>query len=431
MAGVVACALLTLAVYLFAHRAIDLFVDHRLANEASLLIGPSTAPAVGDVIERVNALKDRRDTADIGAALFDRAGNQLAGRLRLQRPPVLGASALGKRDRIPAIERGRALGRRFGDNMVLVVVADSEPVPHFDLLLLGILSLGSLMVASATGVSLLLAARVVGRHMRDMRGAAEAIIGGDLRRRIPETGGDTEFDRQAHTFNRMLDRIDELMGSLRHVAQDAAHDLRSPLVRLQTRLTRLSQQAGLGAHEAEVEAALADCEAMVELLATVLRIAEVEGGSRRSQFAPVRLDELAARMVALYEPMVRDGGRMLELAGTAPISLRGDRPMLSQLLANLIENAHRHTPPGSRIRVSVRTEDRDVAILEVTDDGPGIPPSARAMALRRFGRLEASRSTEGHGLGLSLVGAVAKLHGGGVVLGDAAPGLRVTIRLPV
>lgn len=259
---------------------------------------------------------------------------------------------------------------------------------------------------------------------------AEAIIEGDLARRVPVRGTGDDLDRLAGTLNRMLDRIGVLMDSLRQVSSDVAHDLRTPLSRLRQRLEGALTSAGsVAEYQAAVEAAVAEAESLLETFSALLRIAQVEGGSPRSGFRDVDLSGVVEAVVDAFLPDAEDGGRAL-VSDVAPnVAMRGDQELLTQMLANLAENALRHTPAGTRILVRLG-EGGDGPLLEVEDNGPGVPEEDRARILRRFYRGERSRTTAGSGLGLSLVAAVAELHDAALLLDDARPGLRISITFP-
>ena len=262
---------------------------------------------------------------------------------------------------------------------------------------------------------------------------AEAIIAGDMTRRIQTTGTGDEFDRLATSLNAMLDRIVQLMANLQQVSNDIAHDLRTPLSRLRQSLEHTRTHAATERDYAEaVERAIEEADGLLATFSALLRISQIEAGSQRSAFRPVDLTEVVETVCEAYAPDVEEGGRVLACAVATGIVIDGDRELLVQLLANLIENALSHTTPGTAVRVDLRglSPVDPGAILEVSDDGPGIPASERDKVLRRFYRLERSRTTPGNGLGLSLVAAIVKLHGADLALSDRGPGLCVTIRFP-
>jgi signal transduction histidine kinase len=267
------------------------------------------------------------------------------------------------------------------------------------------------------------------RRLATMTGAAEAIIDGDMTRRIPVRGSDDDLDRLAVTYNRMLDRIAALMESLRQVSNDIAHDLRTPLARLRQ---RLEASRALTSQPEQVEAvsgALADVDAILATFAALLRIAQVESGARKAAFRPVDLAMLARTVVEAFAPSAEDAGQRMGVEAEAPLMIEGDPDLLTQMLANLVENALRHAGANACIAVRAVAE-AGSARLSVTDDGPGVPESERQRVFDRFYRLERSRSTQGSGLGLALVAAVARLHGAAIELGDAARGLEVRVSFP-
>ena len=254
---------------------------------------------------------------------------------------------------------------------------------------------------------------------------AEAIIEGDLHRRVPVRGTGDDLDRLADTLNRMLDRIGALMDSLRQVSSDVAHDLRTPLSRLRQRLDgALTHARSVADYEAAVEASVVEVEGLLGTFSALLRIAQVEGGSPRAGFRDVDLSGSADAVVDAFLPDAEEGGRTLAGEVAPGVTIPGDQELLTQMLANLVENALRHTPPGTRIRVRLAAV-AGGSLLAVEDDGPGVPEEERARILQRFYRGERSRTTPGNGLGLNLVAAVAELHGAELRVEDAGPGLRV------
>ena len=258
------------------------------------------------------------------------------------------------------------------------------------------------------------------------------IVGGDLQRRIAVRGSGDEFDHLAISLNTMLDRIQTLMEGLHQVSTDIAHDLRTPLTRLRQRL-ELAQRRGGGDQQtfhAVVDATLKDLDTILETFSALLRIAQIESGARRAGFAELDLGELLRAVVELYLPALEEKNQTLGEHINAGLRVSGDRQLLMQLFANLLENAVRHSPVGAHIEVSVKRRAERVEAC-VADNGPGIPAALQAKVLQRFYRLEQSRTTPGSGLGLSLAAAVAGLHEASLALEDNAPGLRVRVSLPV
>jgi len=419
-----------LATYSATIRTIRNLVDQRLSH-----VSESLAPDGGRLdrqrlIAQIDALSRQRDTGDLGIALFDEEGRWIGGNVRLSRRVPMGFSGVSVADKIEGLSKGRALARRLGDGTVLVAIAEMEPFDNYDLerQRIYLIGFGSIILIVVGGTSLF--SRVVHRRITRIHSAADAIFDGDMSYRVPVSGSKGAFDRQGIAFNRMLDRINELMEGIRGVSDDIAHDLRTPLARLRGRLAALSQKAGDGELVVEIDEAIAQCDEILALFAAILRIAEVEGGSRRAAFERFDLSAVAQDIVATMAPIAEESGHELESGIDAPVLVEGDRQLLSQVMFNLIENALRHTAQGTRVRVGLMASGAQ-AILTVQDNGAGVPPDERDTALRRFGRLDGSRNSSGHGLGLPLVAAIARLHGGGLELGDAEPGLIAKIWLPL
>lgn len=303
----------------------------------------------------------------------------------------------------------------------------------------GLLSEGIAWAASSSAAIALLGAWLLRRSLEHrlspVYGTAAAIGAGDLSRRVPLSDRQDEFDRLGMTMNAMLDRIAQLMEGVRGVSDAIAHDLRTPIARARAKLEEaLGDAADEPALRAAVEQGIADLDGIARVFKAVLRIAEVEAGARRAAFAAVDLVPMLTDVAELYGAAAEAREQSLVADLPAALPLVGDRDLLLQAVANLLDNALKFTPPGGMVRLSARLAGAAVEIA-VADDGPGLGPADRARAGERFYRADAARTTPGSGLGLSLVRAVAALHGGEVALGDthpgqAPPGLTVMLRLP-
>ena len=262
--------------------------------------------------------------------------------------------------------------------------------------------------------------------------ACRAIMAGNLKTRIALRGSDDELDRLAETINAMLDRIAALMENLRQVTNDVAHDLRTPLTHLRHRLERTRGQAATTVdYDHALESAIAASDEILALFAALLRIAQIEGGARRAGFAPLELAGLLHHLRDLFGPVAEDAGHKLEITGEEPLTVRGDRELLTQLFSNLIENAIVHTPPGTRITLSL-SHAKSRAVIAVSDDGPGVPQVEHDKLFRRLYRREISRTAPGYGLGLALVAAIAELHGGSVTIDpEPSDGFSIAVALPL
>ncbi|HVP32541.1 MAG TPA: ATP-binding protein [Steroidobacteraceae bacterium] len=282
-------------------------------------------------------------------------------------------------------------------------------------------------VAGAVLIRRQLLARVQG-----MRTTVSAIMAGDLRRRLPAADSGDEFDTLSRTINGMLDHIERLIHGVSDVSNSIAHDLRTPLAELRSRLEELTLTRPEPAETfAAIEAAVADVDRVMSIFAALLRLAELDTGARRSGFVEVDAARVAAEVVEFYEPAAEQKGVAFSFraAGAAPVA--GDPVLLAQALSNLIDNSLKCVPERGAIVVCVdKRADGSVAI-EVADNGPGIAAADKPKATERFFRGDASRNTPGVGLGLSIVDAVARLHGGALELLDNHPGLRAQMVLPV
>jgi signal transduction histidine kinase len=275
----------------------------------------------------------------------------------------------------------------------------------------------------------LLMTRNVLRRIEAVNRTSASIIQGDFSERVPVTGSGDEFDQLAANLNAMLDQIERLMAGMRQVTDNIAHDLRTPLSRLRARLeVTLLERPDANRYAEALAETIVEADHLLGTFNALLSIAEAEAGARRDNMAVVELDEIARSVADLYEPVAEERGLRLILEIASPMPVRGDRHLLSQAIANLLDNALKYTPEGD-VTLTVRRTDGNV-LLEIADHGPGVPPDHRERVFDRFYRLENSRSTPGNGLGLSLVRAVARLHGGDVRLEDNNPGLKAVMLLP-
>jgi signal transduction histidine kinase len=425
--GVTAEALVT--------RALKSQAGQRVEGEAAELLGEYQQYG-RDTFRKLIDAQAASGESRLHYALLGADGQRIAGEHLVARAAAA----------VPAVEAGAAAEARLAgsDSFLLVrrplsdgttlVVADDlgsvedveDVVSNAFAIVLGI----SVLLGLASGFML---TKGVLWRVEAVTRTAEAIIAGDMMRRIEPTGAGDEFDHLATSLNAMLDRIVHLMDNLQQVSNDIAHDLRSPLSRLRQNLEHTRAHPTTNqSYAAAVERAIEEADSLLSTFSALLRISQVEAGSQRAAFRPVDLSEVVETVCEAYAPDVEEGGRVLTCAVAPGTVVDGDRELLVQLLANLVENALAHTPPGTAVQVSLRSlgPDDPGRVLEVTDDGPGIPASERDKVLRRFYRLERSRTTPGNGLGLSLIAAIAKLHAADIRLSDRTPGLRVTLCFP-
>ena len=262
------------------------------------------------------------------------------------------------------------------------------------------------------------------RRIGTINNTITEIMAGDLSQRIPREDAANDIEDLVDKLNGMLDELQTLVEGVKRVSDNIAHDLRTPLVRLKTRLERLRN-----AHpDDEVEQAIEEADSLLSTFSALLRIARIESGQRRSHFDTIDLTALVDDVAELYGPLIEEAGQKLVLHNAPGVSIPGDRDMLFQTVTNLLENARKHAPHKGSVELSMRPVPGGADIV-VADDGSGIPPSERENVLQRFYRLDDARSTPGAGLGLSLVAAVMNLHRGELRFEDNKPGLRVVLRL--
>lgn len=272
--------------------------------------------------------------------------------------------------------------------------------------------------------------RALMARIHGIRQTVSAIIQGDLSHRLPTHRSDDELNTLSRTINGMLDQIEQLIHGIRNVSNSIAHDLRTPLAELRSRLEVLALTKPSAEHTfAEIDAAVADVDGVIRIFNALLRLSEIDSGLRRSGFVPVDVAAVAAAAVEFYQPAAELRGTTLSLEIGGPAPIRGDPVLLAQALGNLIDNALKYTPGDGTITVAVRVGDGGSVEIVVADSGPGIPDTEKPKAVERFYRGDASRCTPGVGLGLSLVDAVARLHGSKLKLEDNHPGLRARIVL--
>lgn len=424
-----AVAVLGVAVYFAADAAFRGQQDDALTDETAELVGAYRAQGLDDLREGIAERTRSGGVNSFGYALFDGRGRRVFGDLDLDLPE-LGLRDVMFHDPVEGPDMARALTTPLGDGRVLVVAIDGESVERVDRTIMALFGGAFLLVLLiGAGGALLLGGYLRGKLAR-IGATAQAITAGDLGRRVAVGARGDEFDEVARSLNAMLDRTEQLLENLRQVSGDIAHDLRTPLARLRAGLeAALNGPSDPVRQRAALEEAVRQSDGLLALFTGILRIAEVEGGEVARGFQPLDAGALVADLCDSFAPAVADGGRRLACRVAPDLWIRGDRELVAQALVNLLDNAQAHTPAGTSIALKAGAS-RDQVRLTVADDGPGVPAGDRDRILRRFVRLERSRSAPGHGLGLNLVAAIARAHGGELVVGDNAPGLRAAIVLP-
>ena len=400
-------------------------IDQTVSSEIAEIRSEAGAGNVEAVKAVINALSVR--SPDFYYLLQDSSQHKLAGNLPSMEPAV-GVHEWATPDRNGVTNiRGRGLGITDGD-FLFVGLSTFQRHEMQEMVTRSFLwGLGGTVILALIG-GLITSASLLRRVEAATRASLE-IMDGDLSKRLPLRGTNDEFDRLAQSFNEMLDRNQRLMEGLQQVSTDIAHDLRTPLTRLRQRLELARRRArSVDAFETFLDGTVSEVDAILDIFSALLRIAQIESHARRAGFGDVDLTEALKTVVEAYQPAAEDKGQVVDSTIAEGLTVRGDRDLLVQMFANLLENASRHTPSGTKIEVSA-TRDGRAAVVEISDDGPGVPEAVRTKLFQRFFRLEESRSTPGSGLGLSMVAAIAALHRTAVQLSDNGPGLRVRVRL--
>jgi signal transduction histidine kinase len=289
---------------------------------------------------------------------------------------------------------------------------------------------GVLLIFVLAGVaSVLVTRRTVGR-IEQINATSRAIMASGLDQRIPLRGSNDEWDRVAENLNLMLDRIETLMGEVKQVSDNLAHDLRTPLTRMRGRMEKAYHSRHFDDDaQALIGDTIADLDAVLRIFTSITRIAQIETQVRKEAFQTVNLVEIAHKVVELYDAAAEANGSCLTMTGSGEALAIGDRDLIFDAIANLVDNAIKHSRPGGQVAVASETVNGN-PVVSITDDGPGIPAEQHEQVFKRFYRLEQSRYTPGNGLGLSLVAAVAHLHGARIEMCDNSPGLKVRLWFP-
>ncbi len=417
---VIVCGLGFFWGYLRVEGALQEQLDAAIASDAQDLLADYEAAGPRGLVASVSDATRRHG---MQVRLQTPRGENIVGNINGAPVGLIGFDTL----HLPDGRDIRALGAVLPGGLNLIVAADLQPLRRSAAALTGALPLAGAVAAAAALVLGFFAARRLEKRLRAVSDAAGAVANGDLSRRLPETGAGDEFDRLSATTNTVLARVEALVEGLQATTSSIAHDLRSPLFRLRQSLeAALARPREAESDAATLETALGELDGVLATFSALLRIARAEAGVSGAGFVDTDLSELVGRVAETYEAVAEEAGQVLRAEIAPGQTVRGDPDLLRQALANLIENAMTHGGPGVAVRVTLRPG----PVLDVADNGPGIPPDEYGKVLQRFYRLDGSRNTPGTGLGLALVAAVARLHGAKLELGDARPGLKVTLTFP-
>jgi signal transduction histidine kinase len=376
--------------------------DGNPADNLYLLVDPSMAPLAGNLAEWPSTIA-------------------AAGWVEFRTPATSGGTGQ------PLI---RAMVERLPNGDRLLVGRDIGELDSFARhIKLAVLFCVALILLLAGVASILITRRTVGR-IESINATSRAIMLSGLDRRIPLRGSHDEWDRVAENLNLMLDRIEVLMSEVRQVSDNVAHDLRTPLTRMRGRLEKAYHGPRSGENDQMlIGNTIADLDAVLGIFASLTRIAQIEAQTRKQAFCNVDLVEIVGKVVELYDAAAEQDGTRLAVAGERQVIAVGDPDLIFDAIANLVDNAIKHGRAGGNVVVTCEMIGSS-PVVSIADDGPGIPANERGHVFKRFYRLEGSRVAPGHGLGLSLVAAVARLHGGRIEMFDNSPGLTLRLWLP-
>ncbi len=427
-------------VYWNSSKYIEAQIEVGLSSELNAFALQATKHPLADLIHSVDEHVETQGPDHRYYLLLDKHGQRLAGNLK-QWPDDFAADGAthnlwlsdhlipGERDNDDEFATAAALTLAGGARL-FIAQGSTKVEALTDHTLNTIL----IVLAAAAVIAIVMGIRMGSTMLRRVDGinaTLGAIMEGDLGRRIAVSGRGDEFDALAERLNAMLARIEKLMKGMRQVTENVAHDLRSPLNRLRSRLeVTLLRRRDERQYVSAIEDTVDELEQLLRTFNAMLRIAQAESGAYRADFHEVDLSELAGDMVDLYRTLAEEKSQTLTVSAPQDVIVIGDRDLLAQMLGNLVENAIKFTPNGGTIEAAVSSVGQE-AVLTVTDSGPGIPAADRERVFDRFTRLDPARSTPGNGLGLSLVRAITRIHGATITLDENHPGLKVEIRFPL
>ena len=423
----VALALLGTITYVLVDHALERKLDHRIQAESDALQSSFRSGGLQGLLVGIKEHEQSHPNGAIDYAVVQN-GTRIAGRLSIS-PQTDGWFTRPYQEEAGETGARRFLVANLTPGLMLTVAADPEQVEEVTQAIFGGFVSAFVAVLLLGAIGAIALSHALMKRVAVIRRTAEAIVEGDLKRRIPRQQNGDDFDLLSQTLNHMLDRISELMESLRQVSANIAHDLKTPLAHLRNRLEHM-RELPPQAQTAAVEDAVSRVDDILTTFGALLRIAQIEAGTRRAGFAELDLSQLCESVADTFAPAAEDAGQRIQTQIVPGVTIFGDRELLTQALANLIENAIRYTPASTNIQLALSLEGDHVSV-SVTDTGPGIPAAELPQVFQRFYRGTTAKDLAGTGLGMSLVKAVAELHGGTVEAMNTGPGLTITLDIPI
>jgi len=425
---VVAFILAGLIVYQLLRVDLSDHLDETVKGTYSVVAATYADGDLEDLVAAVNSHAALSDSNEQLFSLVDSSGRRIAGDFTAP-ARAMGFSSLGSEElQIPAKGTYRTLSGTVGDNVLTVAHSYSETEELEQIIIISF-GWGTLIIFGLAVVGGVLLASSVQRRLDSIGSTMVDVSHGNLDARIPLIGRGDDIDEVSGQVNSALDRLSALVGGMKQVSANIAHDLKTPLNRLQIILEGAGEKLAAGeALGAELDEARDECLRINGTFEALLRIAQIEAGARKARFATVVLQDVVDDIGEAYIDVAADAGMTLaiDIDTNATTTIEGDRQLLLQMLSNLVENAIRHCTMGSHILLALVATQNDITV-SVADNGPGIPAEERTKVLQRLYRLEQSRTTEGSGLGLAMVKAIVDLHHADLELGSNAPGLVVSV----
>lgn len=427
--------ILILITYFTSSAAMRQQVRQSVEEDSRALLTEAQNDGVAAIISDINDVISDTEGPAVYYFLADKTGKKLAGNLETmakfegwRQAPFTADQVHDKQLYSDNDHELLGKGTIFGDGAFLFAGQDVSPVIVAQNAILESFAWSMAIAFCLAIIAGIFASRNFLSRIDAINVTSSAIMDGRLKERIPTRGASDEMDRLSANLNRLFDSNQLLLESLKQVTTNIAHDLRSPLSRLRQSLESVRLDGGSKkTYEAAIDGAVAEADRLLEIFSGLLRIAQIESGSRKAGFRLIDLSDIIERVAGAYKAVAEDQSKELAAAIEPQVWITGDKDLLVQMFANLVENSIRHTPEQTEILLRLTSDGEDV-LAEVTDSGPGIPEAERDKVFERLYRLDTSRSTPGSGLGLSLVAAVAALHGVHITLTDNDPGLRVMLR---
>ncbi|WP_031436737.1 sensor histidine kinase [Methylobacter tundripaludum] len=420
-----------LTVYWLTTHTLEQQLKSSIETEANRLKAEYDSGGIAELKDEIDEVDGRVSHTLLEYGVIDQNGKLIAGNLNSFKPSAGWQTV----KRTPTVNKPEKEGKEFlyirvirlPDNVWLGVGHDGEYIQDAGEAIIQAFLWGIVMViVLGTGGGFYLS-RAFLKKIEGITSSTEVIIAGDLKHRLPVAKNRDELDNLALLLNLMLDKIGALIENVQQVSNDIAHDLRTPISRLQFRLEdAVKRDVSAAQYREQIAFAIEEIDTILATFSALLRISQIESGSRRSGFKTVNLSDIVVSVAEALAPVAEEQGKTIHSAIDKAIELTGDKELLTQLAFNLLDNAIVHTPENTLIDLSLHLSDHRIE-LRVADNGPGIADASRQKVLQRFCRLEQSRTTPGNGLGLSIVSAIADLHDGTLVLSDNNPGLKVVV----